>query len=227
MQLQPPNPGGVPRRNLPGGPQPPANGQPNDRAHQLEDWAELFENSGRVVLEALDEHGKMFQHVLEAGQNVSASYRAATIGVGAASLILGASELYQGVRSLRRGEKLHGVLSTMGGTSAILGASASLTQGLAPAMFQAYPMAQWSAEAAGLGAICDGIEDMLPDRRIGATPILGAAKLLSGGLLVGSGLLAQPALQTVGSTLYLGILYGQYKNVVDGWLKDKFNHNPQ
>lgn len=226
MQLQPPNPGGVPRRNLPGGhPQPLSpSGQPNDRAHQVEDWAELFENSGRVFMEVLDEHGKMFQHVLEAGQNVSASYRAATIGVGAASLVLGASELYQGVRSLRQGEKLHGTLSIMGGTSAMLGATASLTQGLAPAMYQAYPLGQWSAEAAGVGAICDGIEDMLPDRRVGATPILGAAKLLSGGLLIGSGLLAQPTLQTIGSTLYLGILYGQYKNVVDGWLKDKFNH---
>ena len=61
-------------------------------------------------------------------------------------------------------------------------------------------------------------------RRVGATPLLGAAKLLSGGLLVGSGLLLNPTLQTVGSTLYVGILYGQYKNVVDKWLKDRFNY---
>lgn len=222
MQLQPPNSGRVPRRDLPQ--QPPAAGQPPDTAHQVEDWAELFENAGRATLQTLDEHGKVFQHVLEAGQNVSASYRAATIGIGAAGMVLGASELYQGVRSLRQGEKLHGVLSLAGGTSAMLGASANLAQGLAPAVYSSHPWAVWSAEAAGVGAICDGIEDLLPDRRAGATPILGAAKLLSGGLLISSGLLANASLQTVGSTLYVGILYGQYKNVVDGWLKDRFNH---
>ncbi|MBX3166945.1 MAG: hypothetical protein KF760_06020 [Candidatus Eremiobacteraeota bacterium] len=190
----------------------------------MEDWAELFQNSGRAALQVLDDHGKVFQHVLEAGQGVSAGYRAATIGVGAAGMVLGASELYQGARSLRRGEKLHGALSLAGGTSAILGASANLAQGLAPTLYHAYPWARWSAEAAGVGAICDGIEDLLPDRRAGATPLLGAAKLLSGGLLIGSGLLANATLQTVGSTLYVGILYGQYKNVVDEWLKDRFNH---
>ena len=220
MQLQPPGPPGLPRRNLP----PPPSGQPADRAHLVEDWAELFENSGRVVLQGLDEHGKVFQHVLEAGQNVSTSYRAGVIGVGAASLVLGASELYQGIRSLRRGEKLHGGLSLIGGSSAILGATANLTQGLAPAVYQSHPWAQWGAEAAGVGAICDGIEDMLPDRRVGATPLLGAAKCLSGGLLITAGLLGQSSLQTVGSTLYVGILYGQYKNAVDGWLKDRFPH---
>ncbi len=223
MQLQPPNRGGLPRRDLHNTPPPPM-GEPKDRAHQLEDWAELFENSGRATLQALDEHGKIFQHVLEAGQNMSTSYQAATVGVGAAGMVLGASELYQGVRSLRRGEKLHGALSLMGGTSAMFGATANLAQGLAPALYQSHPWAQWSAEAAGIGAICDGIEDMLPDRRVGATPLLGAAKLLSGGLLVGSGLLLNPTLQTVGSTLYVGILYGQYKNVVDKWLKDRFNY---
>ena len=75
-----------------------------------------------------------------------------------------------------------------------------------------------------MGAICDGIEDMLPDRRVGATPLLGAAKCLSGGLLISAGLLGQSSLQTAGSTLYVGILYGQYKNAVDGWLKDRFPH---
>lgn len=224
MQLQPPNRGGLPRRDLNNPPPPPSSGRPGDRAHQLEDWAELFENSGRAALQALDEHGKMFQHVLEAGQNMSGSYQAATIGVGAAGLVLGASELYQSVRSLRQGEKLHGTLSLLGGTSAMFGATANLAQGLAPAVYLSHPWAQWSAEAAGVGAICDGVEDLLPDRRSGATPFIGAAKLLSGGLLIGSGLLANPTLQTVGSTLYVGILYGQYKNVVDKWLKDRFNH---
>jgi hypothetical protein len=224
MQLQPPNSGRVPRRELTPG-QPPATGQPPDTAHQVEDWAELFENGGRAALQTLDEHGKMFQHVLEAGQNVSASYKAATIGIGAAGMVLGASELYQGVRSLRQGEKVAGVLSLAGGTSAMLGATANLAQGLAPAVYQSHPWAQWSAEAAGVGAICDGIEDFLPDRRAGATPLLGAAKVISGGLLISSGLLANATLQTVGSTLYVGILYGQYKNVVDGWLKDRFNHS--
>lgn len=220
MQLQPPNRGGLPRRDLNEVPPRPSR---DDKAHQLEDWAELFENSGRAALQILDEHGKVFQHVLEAGQGVSASYRAATIGIGAAGAVLGASELYQGVRSLRRGEKLHGALSLAGGTSALLGASANLAQGLAPSLYHAHPWAQWSAEAAGVGAICDGIEDFLPDRRAGATPLLGAAKLLSGGLLIGSGLLANATMQTVGSTLYVGILYGQYKNVVDGWLNDRFH----
>lgn len=222
MQLQPPNRPGIPRRDLTQTPPLPPS---EERAHHLEDWAELFENSGRATLQALDEHGKMFQHVLEAGQGVSAGYRAATIGVGAAGVVLGASELYQGVRSLHRGEKLAGGLSLAGGTSAILGASANLVQGLAPSLYHAHPWAQWSAEAAGVGAICDGIEDFLPDRRAGATPLLGAAKLLSGGLLIGSGLLANASLQTIGSTLYVGILYGQYKNVVDDWLKDRFNHH--
>lgn len=224
MQLQPPNSGRVPRRELTSS-RPPASGPPPDAAHRLEDWAELFENGGRATLQTLDEHGKMFQHVLEAGQNVSASYKAATIGIGAAGMVLGASELYQGVRSLRQGEKVAGVLSLAGGTSAMLGATANLAQGLAPAVYQSHPWAQWSAEAAGVGAICDGIEDFLPDRRAGATPLLGAAKVISGGLLISSGLLANATLQTVGSTLYVGILYGQYKNVVDGWLKDRFNHS--
>ena len=190
-------------------------------AHRLEDWAELAQHAGRVAIRALEDNGPALRHALEVGEPLGGAAQAAAIGIGVAGTVLGGSEIYQGVRSLRQGDKLHGSLSLIGGSSTLVGAACMLTQGLAPAFYASSPLGAVGTVGSGVGAIFDGVEDLIPDAEGERHTLLGLSKMASGGVMVAAGLTGLPALQGIGSTMYIGCLYGQYHDPIENWVKDK------